>query len=326
MKKIFFPILLAVGAMVFGFGIKSALAYKIEDLSNMPVENDFVLGPGKTELWMDAGEKFTKEIMITNRLGKTMDFNIEIEDFRGSRNPGETVVLLGGEKGPYTLKDYLKPESAKFTLSHGQRMILPIEISLPQDAEPGGRYGSIVVTTSPPESQFGEVEKEKAKGGIRVVTRLASLFFIRVKGDAAENGVFKEFKLDKKFYEKGPISFSALFENNGNVHLTPYGTIEIRNLFGKKVDETDLDPWFVLPDSLRLREVKWQKPWLFGKYTALASINRGYQDIIDQKSVDFWVIPWKIISAGLIALFLIIWFFRWVISHFEIRRKTPMAP
>jgi len=321
MKKIFFPILV-VGGVIFGFGIKPALAYKIEDLTNVPVENDFVLGAGKVEIWMDPGDKYTKEIMITNRLGKTMDFNIGIEDFRGSRNPEETVVLLGKERGPYTLKDYLKPEITKFTLNHGQRMILPIEISIPKDAEPGGRYGAILVTTSPPESQFGEAEKEKAKGGIRVISRLASLFFIRVKGNVTENGLFKELKLDKKFYEKGPISFAILFENNGNVHLTPYGMIEIKNLFGKKVDEIDLDPWFVLPDSLRLREVKWQKAWLFGKYTALASINRGYQDIIDKKSIDFWVIPWKIILAGLIALFLIIWFFKWVASHFEIRRKT----
>lgn len=321
MKKIFLPILLVVGVMVFGFGIKSALAYKIEDLSNVPVANDFVLGGGKIELWMDAGDESTKELMITNRLGRTMDFKIDIEDFKGSRNIEETIVLLGEEKGPYSLRDYLKPEITEFTLNHGQRMILPVKISIPQNAEPGGLYGSVLVTTNPPKTEM-EVEKEKAKGGVRLISRLSSLFFIRVKGEVKEEGMLKDFQLEKKYYEKGPIPFQILFENNGNVHLTPYGLIEIRNLLGKKVGEIQLDPWFSLPDSLRLREAKWDREFLFGRYTALASINRGYQDIIDQKSIEFWVLPWKIILAGLVVLVLVIWLFYWIATHFEIRRKS----
>jgi hypothetical protein len=324
MKKMFFLGLLVIGMVIFGCKAKPALAYKIEDF-RLPVENDFALGGGSIELWVNPGDKYTREITITNRLGKTMDFNVEVEDFKGSRNPEEWVLFLGNEIGPYTLKDYLKPEITKFTLNHGQRITLPIEVSIPKDAEPGGRYGAILVSTNPPESQRVEVEKEQAKGAVRIISRLSSLFFVRVKGDVKENGFFKELKIDKKFYEKGPIYFKLFFENKGNVHLTPHGIIEIRNLFGKKVDEIKVDPWFVLPDSLRLREVKWERPWLFGRYTALVSINRGYQDIVDQKSVVFWVIPWKIISAGLIALALIVWFFTWVASHFEIRRKRKMA-
>lgn len=318
-------LILVIGGLFFGIGILSTQAYKIEDLTDVPVKNDFVLSGGKVEIWMDAGDTYTKELMITNRLGKTMDFKVEIEDFTGSRDPAETVKLLGEERGPYSLKDYLKPEITEFTLNHGQNMILPIEISIPQDAEPGGLYGSVLVSAHPILTP-AEIEEQKAKGQIELVSRLASLFFIRVKGDAIENGSLKEFKTLNNYYEQGPISFELLFENNGNVHLTPYGIIEIYNILGKKVDEIELDPWFALPDSLRSREVKWERGLLFGRYTALATINRGYQDILDQKSINFWVIPWKIILAGLLGLFLIIWFFKWLFSKFEIRRKTPMAP
>lgn len=322
MKKIFFPLLLT-GVLAFG-SLSSVLAYEIEDLSDVPVENDFVLAAGKVEIWMDPGDKYTKEIMITNRLGKTMDFTVEVEDFTGSRNPDETVILLGEEKGPYSLRDYIKPEITKFTLNHGQRMILPVEVSIPQDAEPGGLYGAILVSSHPPLTP-AEIEKEKAKGQISLVSRLASLFFVRVKGELVENGSFTELKIAQKYYEKGPISFELLFENNGNVHLVPYGMIEIYNILNKKVGEIELNPWFVMPDSIRSREVKWERGLLFGKYTALAAVNRGYQDIIDRKSIEFWVIPWKIILIGLLALVAIIWFFRWIVGHFEIKRK-PSFP
>ncbi|MBU0646989.1 hypothetical protein KKC67_00545 [Patescibacteria group bacterium] len=322
MKKIIF-LIFALGIVFFGFNLKATLARAsvIEDIKDVPVKNDFVLGPGKIELWMNPGETATKELMITNRIGKTMDFQINIEDFGGSRDSKQTVVFFGDKESPKTsLKNYLKPELTKFTLMHGQRMILPIEVSIPQDAEPGGRYGSILVTSSP----YGEdvkIEKEKATGQISLNSRLGALFFIRVKGDVIEDGSLKEIKTTKMFYEKAPISFELLFENNGSIHLLPYGVVEIKNFFNKKIGEINLDPWYVMPDSLRLREVKWNSGWLFGKYTASVSINRGYKDIIDQKSIDFWVIPWRIILIGLTALFLIVWFFKWVIGHFEIKVK-----
>lgn len=311
-------LLIIILGLSFSFNV---FAFQIENLQ-LDVENDIVLGPGKTELWLDPGEKVTKELMITNRTGRVQKFQVDIEDITGSRDPNTVIVFLGEEKGPYSLKDYLKPEVREFVLEHGQRMILPVEISIPLDAEPGGRYGSVLVKTVPmltPE----QIEKEKAKGQIALVSRLGTVLFIRVKGDVKEQGFFKEFKLvkDKKFYGEGPISFQLLFENNGNVHLTPYGVIEISNLLGRKVDEIELEPWFAMPDSLRLKEVKWERKFLFGKYTALASVNRGYKDIVDQKSISFWVIPWKIILAGLIVAFLAILFFKWLFGHIEIKVK-----
>jgi hypothetical protein len=316
--KISFLILIS-GIIFFGFNLSPILAYYIEDLQ-LPERGDFVLGPGKIEIWADPGDEFQKELMISNRIGQTMEFKIEIEDFKGSSDPNQTIILLGKEKGPYSLKDFLFPEITEFTLKHGQRIILPVKISIPKDAEPGGLYGAILISTNPPITE-GKVEKEKARGQVRMVSRLGSLFFVKVKGEVIEKGFFKDF-LTKKFYEKGPISFELFFENKGNVHLTPYGIIEIKNLLGRKVGEIEIEPFFALPDSLRKREVKWERGLLFGKYMALASLNRGYQNIIDQKKIEFWVIPYKIILVGLIVLVVIVWLFKWIGSHFEIKRKT----
>jgi hypothetical protein len=321
-KKFF---LFSFGGLVFlasGF-LYPVFAYEIQDLIDAPITGGFVLGPGKAEIWADPGDEKTKEVYITNRLGKTMNFKVEIEDFRGSRNPEETVVLLGQDRGPYSLKDYIKPEITEFSLMHGQRIYLPVKIQIPLDAEPGGLYGAIIVTTNNPKSEL-QSEKEKATGQVQIVSRLGSLFFVRVSGDAKEDGLLKDFyiKNSQRFFEKTPINFEILFENNGSVHLIPYATIEIKNMFGKKIDEFQVDPWFVLPDSLRLREIEWNKAPLFGKYTATIGVNRGYNDIIDQKSISFWVIPWKYVAAGLAGLLLLALLLRWIFSSFEIRRKS----
>jgi len=323
-RKIFFFTFLGtiVLGVIFSIGVKNVFAYGIETLPGTAVEGDIVLGPGKIEAWLNPGEKTTRMIYFTNRTGRTIDFLVNIEDFKGSRDPEEGTIFMGEEKGPYSLKDYLHPEVEKFTLEHGQRISLPIEITIPEDAEPGGRYGVVFASALPPEIEIKPGEEVKPMVGI--ISRVGCLLFIRVKGEVIEDGFLKSFgtKDAKKYFEQGPINFELLFENNGNVHLAPYGMIEIKNLFGKKVDEIEIDPYFAMPDSVRMREMKWERELLFGRYTALASVNRGYQDIIDQKSIDFWVIPWKIILAGLVGLFLIIWFFRWITGKFEIRRKT----
>jgi len=200
-----------------------------------------------------------------------------------------------------------------------------VTIKIPANMEPGGLYGSVLASAYPPQ-ETQEREAGKAVGGAHIITRLGTLFFVRIKGDVKTSGFLKSFttKLKKTFFESGPITFDLLFENDGNVHLTPYGIIEIQNAFGNKTGEIQVDPWFAMPDSVRLREVSWDKDFLVGRYTAYAKINRGYKDIIDEASYSFWVIPWKIILIVFVGLFLIIYFIRWIVSNFEIRRKSSI--
>lgn len=309
-------------AVMFSLSSTAVQAYVIQDFPGMTIENDFALAPGKTELFLNPGDIVTKELYITNRLGRDIEFVIDIEDFTGSRDPRETVVLLGDKRGPYSLRDYLKPELKNFTLKQGQRMILPVIISIPADAEPGGLYGSVLVASQPAKST-SQAEADKATGGAKIVTRLGTLFFVRVSGDVKEEGVLKKFsaKLDKYFFEKGPIPFEVLFENNGNVHLSPYGTIEVKNLLGREVEQLNIDPWFAMPDSLRAREVKWEREFLFGKYTALLKVNRGYGNIVDEMATTFWVIPWKMAVLAFAVLFLFILGMKWLFFNIEIKRK-----
>lgn len=319
MKKI-----ILITIFVLGISIVSILtpqkifASKIEDLADIKVEGDFTVGPGKTEVFMDPGEKTTRELMITNRTGKATDFKITLEDFKGSETGDTPLILLGSEKGPYSLKDYLKPEITDFTLAHGQRITIPVEISIPLDAEPGGLYGAALISALPP-----ALNPEEPSGQIRVVSRVGSLFFVRVKGYVVENGFLKTFRTaDKgKIYARGPFSFEIISQNDGPVHLDPYGIIEIKNILGRKIGEIELDPWFVMPGSIRSRIVGFGKIWLFGHYTAVAKVNRGYGDIVDEKSYGFWVLPWQVIVPILLAIIILAFFFRWFFGKFQLKTK-----
>lgn len=252
------------------------------------VYKSFAVSPGKVEIELNPGEEKTVNLEIFNNLGEKKTFQIEVEDVAGSEDPEKTVVLLGDDKGPYSLKDYIVTNSQTVSLENGERKNFPVTVKIPADAEPGGLYGSVLV---------GTVSNSDQNGGSSIVSRLGSLFFVKVSGPVNEKGSLKEFskKNNSVMFRSEPIEFRILYENSGSVHLNPYGEIRIKNIIGEEVGSLWIDPWYALPDSVRSREVKWETPFLFGRYTAIVSINRGYDDIIDTAHITFWVLPWKVL-------------------------------
>lgn len=311
---------LIVPALLLGVFAQTASAVDITDTS-AEIRDDFVVGPAKTEVFMERGEESTKSLSVVNRTDREQTFSVEVEDFTGSRDLKQVVVLLGNDRGPYSLKDYIKPEVKSFKLKPKQRAVLDIQISIPQDAEPGGHYGSILVSSSPSKSEDSQLDNTA-----KTVSRIGALYFVRVAGKVKEDARLTDFRLEeqKAFYEKGPFNFEALFENNSSVHLTPNGKIEIKNIIGRKVKEIEVPPFFSLPDSLRATTISWDSGFAFGRYTATITVSRGYKESPDQtdvKTVSFWVLPWKIVIGFIIAILFIAFILRRLVGSFEIKRK-----
>jgi len=292
--------------------------YQTETIAGNIDAGDFVVGPGRSEIVLSPGESVTKVITVTNRITDGREFLLEIEDITGTADGSKSVTLSDGERGPYSVQDYISVPATSFTLDLGERARIPVTISVPADAEPGGHYGSVLVSTVR-SSDAQAVNTPQSP----VIARIGSLFFIRVKGDVETGGVTKEISLinDTRWFEKGPIDFGVVYENTGSVHLNPYGEVTITNMFGEQVGFVELEPWFVLPQSLRLREISWDREFLLGRYTAVAQVNRGYDDIVDEVSVSFWVLPWKIVAGLFLIIFVVLFTLRAFFRTFEFKRK-----
>ncbi len=104
------------------------------------------------------------------------------------------------------------------------------KVNIPKDADPGGRYIGFT---------FRAVEGEN--GGITTYTNFNGILVLGINGDVQEEGVFEDFALDLLADDK-PAVFQVNFKNTGNVHLKPFGTIELFDNDGKKLDLTHTDP------------------------------------------------------------------------------------
>jgi len=279
---------------------------------------DFVVGPGRLEVSVKPGESVTKMMTVTNRISDSRTFSLSVEDMSGSADGSGAVVLLGDQAGPYTLRDYISFGGKTLDLDLGERAQIPVTITMPINAEPGGYYGSVLVSTVRDE---GSTEIETARSPI--VARIGTLLFITVPGKAETGGELLELSTTNNqwWWQSGPINLGLLFENTGSVHLNPYGEIQVTNMFGEEVGFVELEPWFVLPKSLRLREVTWDRELLIGRYTITAKVNRGYDDVVDETSVAIWVVPYKVIAVVFGLLFTLFFLIRLFVRTFELKRK-----
>lgn len=311
-------------AIFFVFS-STAQSATIEKMSAMPVINDYVVGPGKVELLVSPGQTIVKNITVTNRFGKEKIFRLELEDIKGSRSDGVILEFLGPLNGPYSLKDYLKPDTIEFVLQHGDRITIPVYISIPKDAVPGGLYGSVIVTTKD-DPNDPEYDPNDANANVKVTSRIAVLFFIRIKGEVKESGKLLDFKADHFYYGDPLVNFSFSYENSGSVYSNPYGNISIKNFYGATVDSLDVAPFYILPDSVRAHQIKWDGGgFRMGYYTAILKLNYGFDNQLAEKAISFLIMPWKIIIGVLaaLALFVLVMRFiiKWLKENVEIKRK-----
>lgn len=292
---------------------------KVEQLSSTPEPiGDYVVGPGKVEVEVRPGQSVTKYITVSNRMEDDRFFNLTVEDMSGTADGSESIVLLGDQEGPYTLRDYISFPRNQFELDLNQRAIVPVTITMPENAEPGGYYGSVLVSTIKIDP-LGDAVAPRSP----ILARVGVLFFIRVPGEAEVSGNLLQFetKNGQKFFNRGPVEMAVTYENTGSVHLNPYGEVRVTNLLGQEVGFVELEPWFVLPKSLRLQEVTWDRETLFGRYKIDLKINRGYDDIVDEKSLVVWIIPWQVILAVFVFVTILHLLISWIRRNFEFKRK-----
>ena len=286
-----------------------ALAFEVIKFPETQIKNDFVVSPAKMEIVMKPGERQKQYITVLNRFGEDYNFTVTVEDFSPSKDSGNPVLEENKVSDTFSFKNYVKPDANSFFLRQGSQARIVIDVALPNNISPGGKYSAVLISASP---------RQKVDSATTIVSRIGSLLLVKVDGVVEESGQLSNFVFkDRKFW----ISY----KNDGNVHLNSYGIIEIKNEAGVLVETIQIDPWIILPGSTRSRFLLLSGEIPNGKYIAKALINRGYKDIIDSKEISFRLGAIPVISevkytdddldigyyvAGLFAILLV---FVWVV-------------
>jgi hypothetical protein len=196
--------------------------------------------------------------------------------------------------GLFSVQNVLTPEIRNVVIPAGREVVVPISVSIPEETSPGGKYGAIIVSLS------GSSNVPSASAA-RTMSRIASLFFIRIEGESRFSGGLLWLKAKRWHFTNEPLTVSVGFENTGNVHVNPYGLIGIKSLLTSKEELIQIDPYYALPGGVRERMFTVPSYGRFGPYRVSLELNRGYNDIVDTDSFIVWILPWRIV-AGIFLL------------------------
>ncbi|MEK9195932.1 MAG: hypothetical protein AAB914_01050, partial [Patescibacteria group bacterium] len=209
--------------------------------------------------------------------------------------------------------------TSNITLAPGQRENIEVTIAVPKDASPGGHYGVVRFTGSPPELEGT---------GVSLSASVGTLVLVNVSGNVTQSAKVAELYTSqngkrRSLFEYGPVTVTTRVQNNGNVHFKPKGTVQVTNIFGKNVylGQLNQDNRTALPGSIRKFDQTIDKKFMFGKYTITADVVYGTDSQITSEKTTFWVVPYKLIGMVIFGIILLILIFRYY-NKFIIRRAN----
>lgn len=278
------------------------------------------ISPPVITLSGNPGQTITTQISLRDISSGNLLVTGQVNDFVAAGEDGTPKILLNDTgNNPYTLKPWISPLPSLLMIPR-QIKSLPVTINIPANASPGGHYGVIRFTATPPEVHGT---------GVSLSASLGSLMLITVNGKVKENLSVQELSINQggksgTLFESTPLNFVEKFKNTGNIHEEPVGQVTITDMFGKKVAavNVNLPPRNILPQSIR----KFSEPLdstvignkrLFGRYHANLLVIYGANKQVLTASLAFWIIPYRLIIGSIILLVGGFFGLRFFIQHYN---------
>jgi len=271
---------------------------------NVSAQFSLGIAPLTFEITANPGDIVENYLKVYNPSPDTsVQIEMVIEDIAPTGEAGH-VIVEPAETETYSLARWIETEPKEFSLAPREEKFVKFTINIPENAEPGGHYGTVIAGAK-------LVAGPRATGAA-ILPRVGSLVLLTVPGVMREELIVKEF-IAPNYSEFGPIPFTIRFENTGTVHVKPTGYITVTNWLGQKVANIEFPSHNVLPKAVRKFETSLPQKWLFaGRYTATLTGNYGLSNVsLTPTVITFWVFPWKFgLGIFLVLLGIIIFFLK----------------
>ena len=299
MKKVLFPrITVSIIALSIIVGLVHITPSNAQ--ANPDAAQGIQVSPALVELNAERGKTYMLTLKVVNVTLTKLVYTTNVNDFNSNSETGAANVLLESNlPKSASVIDWVSVLSG-FTLDTRESRTLTAEVTIPNDAEPGGHYGVIRFTGQAP---------ELSGTGVGLSASTGMLLLIRVSGDIKESSTLASFYTanggnQTSFFEAPPIGFVTRIKNDGNIHVKPVGNIDIRDAFGNSVATIPVNDTKsnLLPSSIRRFDNEYKGGWMFGVYSADLTLGYGTTGQAITKTITFWVIPYKLLLIAVLVL------------------------
>lgn len=307
------------------------------------------LTPVRFELRGDPGEVLKQEILLINETDTAETFYSSFANFEAQGDSGSPAFVDPKDD----LGTWITTDLSTVYLAPRQQKVVPFQITIPENAEPGGHFAVIFWGTSPP-----------GGGGVSIGAKTGILVLLSVNGEVREEAGLLNFntKDNKFFYGSLPVSFEYRFRNDGGDRVKPDGKITIRNTLFLPTEKLNANPveGNVLPASTRKISVDWikyerpsgyeeptgifnkffsnvsyqWKNFAVGLYSANLNVTYGTSGERVKESAFFFVFPWQLVLVLLLMIVIVLLggrklikrYNRFIIEKARVGKTLPSEP
>lgn len=298
-------------AVVLGILVAASIISPVHAASSSQA-NGFIISPVRTEITVKKGNSQAVQLSVQNPTDAQVTVKAVINDFVASNNESGDPRLILNSNSPLPANNFKSLVGAipNITLGPHQKQYINIPINVPASANSGGYYGAI---------RFLPASTDQTKN-VGLTASVGSIFLITVPGNLTEKLNLVQLSAAqgdsaKSFITSGRVSVLNRLENVGNIHVQPFGRVNVKNMFGKVVDSYEFNPaqGNILPNSTRkFVDLLKHKSW-FGHYTIEESLayQQGSGNLIVAKTT-FWYFPvWFLVTVLAVIVLIIISILFW---------------
>lgn len=252
-------------------------------------EVSMVVSPPRYDITLNPGETTQKTVKITNNSPtKELILKAFVIDFIVQDDQGTPVKVTEKASGRFLASPWFTLERNEIVIKPGQQETLSVIVAAPQNALAGGHYAGVF---------FEPVESRGQKATVSyTAAQVGALFAVTINGDIKYDALIKDFKTKLNFYEYGPVEFEATIENQSDTHIRPQTSISIYDMLGRKMTDLPLEEVNIFPFTSRTLSSNWDQIWGLGRYRATFSMVYA-SGLTAERTLFFWIMPWKIIAA-----------------------------
>jgi len=253
------------------------------------------VAPHTFDFQVFPGEKIENKIMLANPSPIAIPILVKVLNFGAAGEDGEINFFESNEDISINLAKWIKIENPNFILEPDETEKINFSIEVPENAEPGGKYATVLLEPQLPSFYF-------EKGATKVIPNIGVLFLVSVRTEGLKKpeepltileftipeslhlkklenslasifSIFFEIRAAEKeiftIVETSQLPFSLRIKNNDIYHLKPEGKLVISRIplintniklinTNKIVGEIEIQKTTILPGKIRAFPVEFK--------------------------------------------------------------------
>ncbi len=217
------------------------------------------------------GERSFGEITLDNPTEEAKTMRLYLEDWYYLPGGSGAKEFLPANTTPTSACPWITFSPAEVVIPAFGKQKINYSVNVPQDAT-GARFACLFFETL---LSKGEMAGGGRSAGLDVNVRVATLFYVEVKGTVQRSAKISNLKIQPSKDTKGALDITLDFENTGNTDITTAANFSLMSSEGLVSARGALNSVYTFPNGTGTLQGIWKSNIPAGEYDLVVTVDLG---------------------------------------------------